>query len=103
MALQQLERIEAEMRRIGFWTDTPPQLEAIESGQVFPTFEQWLQCVFLPKAREDAKKGKSQKNYELGLQAMREYDYHSRIEEAHPLMCLLRDYDKLGKNHGSRN
>jgi uncharacterized protein YqcC (DUF446 family) len=56
LALQQLERIEAEMRRIGFWTDTPPQLEAIESGQVFPTFEQWLQCVFLPKAREDAKK-----------------------------------------------
>src|SRR5438045_3002013 len=57
---RQLDAIEAEMRRIGFWSADPPDLLAkFASGEMksyldAPSFELWLQQVFLPNARKAA-------------------------------------------------
>lgn len=44
--------IEAELRQLGLWEDTPPPGEALASTQPFCidtlTLSQWLQFVFLP-------------------------------------------------------
>ena len=58
--LAQLDKIEQEMKRIGYWSEHPPDLLAeFEAGRMrsyldAPTFELWLQCVFLPNARAAA-------------------------------------------------
>ena len=53
-----LDAIEAEMKKIGYWSANPPDLQAeIKVGRLRSyldalSFELWLQCVFLPNARE---------------------------------------------------
>ena len=94
-----LDEVEAELRRLGWWTDPPPPLrERYASGELrsfldAPSFELWLQCIFLPNAREavasDALPGSSS----VGVMAMRQYDYHSEMPEAFPLMRLLQRFD----------
>ncbi len=50
-----LLEIEAEMRRIGLWANTPPPPEALRSLVPFCHdtlhFEQWMQWVLLPKMK----------------------------------------------------
>jgi uncharacterized protein YqcC (DUF446 family) len=94
-----LDEVEAELRRLGWWADPPPPLrERYASGELrsfldAPSFELWLQCIFLPNAREavanDALPGSSS----VGVMAMRQYDYHSEVPEAFPLMRLLQRFD----------
>lgn len=100
-ALKQLDLIEAEMRKIGYWSEYPPDLlGAVASGQLqsyldAPSFELWLQCVFLPNARKAANSGELPKNSQVGQMAMRQYDYHSCVEDALPLLQLLRQFDAI--------
>jgi uncharacterized protein YqcC (DUF446 family) len=99
--LAQLDAIEAEMRRIGFWAEDPPDLLAqVESGQISsyldaPSFELWLQCIFLPNARAAAREGDLPEESQVGLMALRQYDYHSHVEEAQPLLQLLYAFDAI--------
>ena len=84
--LEKLDKIEAEMKRIAFWEDAP----------VKPvTFEHWLQFTFLPNARAAAAKGKYPEKSQVGLMAMRQYDYHSHVPEAQELLNLLSEFDAL--------
>ena len=89
-----LDEIEAEIKNIGYWEENPPNFEC-ESFLDAPTFELWLQCIFLPNAREAVKTGNYPSNSQVGLMALRQYDYHSYVEEAQHLVSLLHNFDKL--------
>lgn len=99
--LAQLDRIEAEMKRIGYWSADPPDLQAeIEAGRLrtyldAPTFESWLQGVFLPNARAAAQAENLPAQSQVGDMAMRQYDYHSYVPEAQDLLQLLFDFDAI--------
>ena len=51
----QIDALEAEMKRIGWWEAQPPPPEKMQFRQAFGmdtlAFSQWLQWVFLPAAR----------------------------------------------------
>ena len=100
-ALAKLDAIEAELKRIGFWTKDPPDLlKEYEEGRMrtyldAPTFELWLQCVFLPNARAAAREDDLPKESSVGLMAMRQYDYHSQVPEAQDLVRLLTEFDEI--------
>lgn len=99
--LQKLDEIEAEMRRIGFWIPVPPEWEVrVAKGDYnsyldAPTFENWLQTVFLPKARLAAETGDLPSESQVGTMAMRQYDYHSFVPEAQDLLKMLFAFDDL--------
>lgn len=95
--LAKLAEIEAEMRRIKFWTEDPVQAD-VANFRDAPSFEWWLQCVFLPNARKAAGKGEYPEKSQVGLMALRQYDYHSYVEEAQRLLDLLNQFDQLVEN-----
>lgn len=103
--LQKLDEIEAEMRRIGYWHETPPDLQVMAArGELrsyldAPSFELWLQTIFLPNARRAVQTNSLPADSRVGLMAMRQYDYHSSIPEAHGLMKLLYEFDELVRRH----
>jgi uncharacterized protein YqcC (DUF446 family) len=105
--LSKLGAIEAEMRRIGYWSANPPDLLAdYQSGKRrtyldAPTFELWLQCVFIPNARNMARTADSPES-NVGIMAMRQYDYHSHVPEAQRLLKLLSEYDALCRSRRKR-
>ena len=96
-----LERIEAEMKRIGFWSENPPPLlERANRGELrtyldAPCFEQWLQCVFLARAQAAVTNDSLPSSSSVAEMARRQYDYHSHRPEAQPLLKLLRAFDVL--------
>jgi uncharacterized protein YqcC (DUF446 family) len=99
--MAKLDQIESEMRRIGFWDDNPPDLLAkFSSGEMrtyldAPTFELWLQVVFLHRAREAVSTNKLPSSSQVGQMAMKQYNYHSVVEEAQGLMKLLYEFDEM--------
>ena len=92
--LAKLDAIEAEMKKIGFWTDNPPEFQVSNYSEA-PTFELWLQCVFLPNARAAAGKSTYPAKRQVGLMAMRQYDYHEYVEQAQTLLELLNEFDRI--------
>ena len=100
-ALQKLDAIEAELRRLGWWCEDPPDLLArFSAGELrtyldAPSFELWLQCVFLPNARAAAESDALPSSSQVGLMALRQYDCHSSVPEAQPLLGLLHDFDRI--------
>jgi uncharacterized protein YqcC (DUF446 family) len=102
---QKLDQIEAEMKRIGFWHESPPDLqEKVERGELrsyldAPSFELWLQTIFLPNARNSVQTDTLPADSQFGLMAMRQYDYHSSVPKAHGLMNLLYEFDDLVRRH----
>ena len=96
-----VDEIEAEMKRIGFWTENPPPLlEMADRGELrsyldAPCFEQWLQCVFLPRARAAIEHDDFPGSSSVAEMARRQYDYHSYVPEAERLLELLREFDAL--------
>jgi len=95
-----LDEIEAEMKRIDFWCENPPFFE-VTSYIEAPSFELWLQCVFIPNAREAARKSKYPDKSQVGLMAMRQYNYHMFVDRAQELLCLLNQFDELIESNGS--
>lgn len=91
---RKLDEIEAEMKRIGCWTENPPQF-SVNHYLEAPTFELWLQCIFLPNARRAAAENRFPSTSQVGLMAMRQYDYHEYVEAAQPLLALLREFDRI--------
>ena len=102
---QKLDEIEAEMKRIGYWQDNPPDLLAsaargeLRSYLDAPSFELWLQALFLPNARQAVQTDTLPSDSHVGLMAMRQYDCHSIVTEAHGLMRLLNEFDDLIRKH----
>jgi uncharacterized protein YqcC (DUF446 family) len=88
-----IDEIETEMKNIGFWNKNPPQV-TVGNFLEAPSFELWLQCVFIPNARKAAKSGKYPSGSQVGQMAMREYNFHSYVEEAQKLLRLLHKFDK---------
>ena len=103
---RQLDRIETELKRIGFWSADPPDLRAkYASGEMrtyldAPSFELWLQQVFIPSARAGVASEDLPKKSQVGVMAMRQYDYHSRVPEAAELLRLLNDFDEMVESYG---
>jgi uncharacterized protein YqcC (DUF446 family) len=103
---EKLDAIEAEMRRIGYWQENPPDLIArYDRGELrsfldAPSFELWLQAVFLPRARKAVETDSLPRDSQVGVMAMRQYDHHSRVPEAHGLMRLLGEFDELVRGRG---
>jgi uncharacterized protein YqcC (DUF446 family) len=91
--LAKLDAIEAEMRRIGFWREPPPEGGADPMGG--PDFEAWLQNTFVPSARARIAARDLPAKSMMGVLCMRQYDYHSTVEEALPLVSLMHEFDAL--------
>jgi uncharacterized protein YqcC (DUF446 family) len=94
---EKVREIETEMQRIGFWSSAPaaePDSAQLYSGL---PFEHWLQFVYLPAVKMAAAFGQfsSVPPYPVGLAALRQYDYHSTVEEALPLVDLCNELERL--------
>lgn len=98
--LSQLDLIEHEMKRIGFWSNNPPEFK-MTSYLEAPSLELWLQCIFLPNARHAATSGIYPKVSQVGTMAIRQYDYHEQVEEAQGLVELLTTFDQMIKQRNS--
>ena len=86
-----LDAVEAEMKAIGFWIEDPPDTGSpMEVGLAL-----WLQGVFLPHARQAVADDDLPERSQVGLMALREYDYMGTVEEALPLVRLLNEFDAL--------
>lgn len=104
--VSKLDAIERELKRIGFWDETldcqsvrKQAVERAREQEVSPianmSFENWLQAVFLPHARETVRTNSLPQSSHVGVMAMRQYDYHSHVPEAQPLLKLLYEFDQL--------
>lgn len=99
---RQLDEIEAEMRRIGYWSSSPPELLGkVRSYLEAPSFELWLQQVFLPRARDAILSRNLPRDSSVGVMAMRQYDYHSHVEQAQPLVQMLSGFDALIRQYSA--
>lgn len=92
---RQLDAVEAELRRLGWWQAQSPAPEQLRFTQAFGAdtmaFTQWLQFVFLPNAREAvAGKRALPRRSMVGAQAVREFDGD---EDAEHLCALLSSFD----------
>ncbi len=94
---QRIDEIEAELKRIGLWRNTPldsPQYAFTKAfGMDTMSFSQWLQFIFIPRVREIvAQRGQFPSQSQVGAQAVREFDGYS---EADHLVWLLNQFDAL--------
>ncbi len=103
-----LDGVESEMRRIGFWHEAPPDLLAdYDAGRRrtyldAPSFELWLQAVFLPRARAAVATGDLPAHSSVGTMALRQWDYHEHVAEAQPVLRLLHQFDEAVERRGGR-
>ena len=93
-----LDEIETEMRRIGMWQEQPLRPEQYDFTRAFGmdtmAFDQWLQFIFIPRAREIvAARGKFPPYSQVSAQAVREFDTHP-LDTAR-LQTLLHEFDRL--------
>jgi uncharacterized protein YqcC (DUF446 family) len=88
------DRIEAELRRLGWWSATPPaEPVAGPFGEANATFTQWLQFVLCPRLREAAAgTALAPRTSNVSAKAVREFDGQP---EADALIQVLSDLDHL--------
>ncbi len=97
--LKKLDQIEDELRKIGYWKNGKVDpYEDLPEGETphflnASSFEDWLQFIFLPNARRAASSDQLPKSNQVGLMALRQYDYHSHVPEAQTLLRLLNEFD----------
>lgn len=94
---QKIDKIEAEMKREGYWRAAPLPPEAYDFTQAFATdtmtFSNWLQFIFIPRVRSIiAEQGQFPSRSMVGAQAVREFDGD---DHAGTLVTLLNDFDHL--------
>ena len=99
---EKITEIEFEMKKIGYWSEVKPSDEDFQFKLPFALdtmpFEDWLQFVFIPSVRKKIEKKESlPEESNVGVAALRQYDYHSLVPEAHDLMRLLFEFDKILK------
>ena len=85
------DRIEHEMRRIGYWQNQPLRPEQMQFKKAFAmdsmAFTQWLQFVFLPRVREAAAANQFPSSSSVGTQAVREFDGDPSAGDLTNLLC----------------
>lgn len=96
-ALGAAQAIEDELRRLGWWSLTPPPAERLSNpgpfGQNGMSGPQWLQFVLLDRVRTTAAgQGSFPQASSVGTWAFREFD---GVWEADPLIARLRELDAL--------
>jgi uncharacterized protein YqcC (DUF446 family) len=94
---RKLSEIEAEMKRIGYWSLEPLPEEAYEFQQAFAmdtmAFSHWLQFILVPRVRLIIEqKGSFPSESMVAVQAVREFDGDST---ASGLVALLSEFDDL--------
>jgi uncharacterized protein YqcC (DUF446 family) len=98
MLAEQLILIEAELRLLGWWADTPPSAQALASEQPFAVdsmaFEQWLQWLFLPRMQQLLASGGALPST-CGIQPMAEMVLVDRASQARSLLVRLGEFDRL--------
>ena len=86
-----LERIEAELRRLGVLVG--PLAPAIEVhspfGMAEMPFEHWLAKVFLPRAYEAAESGRWPSRSQVGVAALRNFDGCDAYDGLVRLLCAF--------------
>jgi len=93
-----IPRIETEMKRLEMWSeDPPPLLEMADRGELksyldAPSFELWLQCVFLERAKECVKTDTWPQGSQVGTMALRSFDGR---EDTGDLQLALETFDQL--------
>src|SRR5262245_5137187 len=99
-ALKLLDQVEAEMRRVGYWSSALEQPDAM-CGAKFrsyldaPSFPLWLQGLFLPNARAAALEGSLPRRSQAGEIARRQYAAYVDAPEARRLFELIQAFDDL--------
>ena len=92
-----IDRVEAELKRIGWWRDEPLPPEMYQFTQAFAMdtmpFSYWLQFIFIPRVRSIIEAhGEFPRTSMVAAQAVREFD---GIDEASDLNAALHDFDTL--------
>ncbi len=92
-----IDGIEAEMKRLGYWSDAPLPEAAYAFRRAFAqdtmSFGQWLQFVLIPRVHEIIEqRGEFPRASMVGAQAVREFDGD---EHAETLIRLLNEFDRL--------
>src|ERR1700730_16582390 len=91
-----VDKIEAEMKRIGYWQVAPLNPEQMRFTQAFAmdtmNYTQWLQFIFLPQVRRAITSNQFPSASNVGAQAVREFDGDPN---ATGLVTLLSDFDAL--------
>jgi uncharacterized protein YqcC (DUF446 family) len=94
--LHYADLIEAEMKRIRYWQETPLRPEQMQFTKAFAvdtmTFTQWLQFIFLTRVREAAAANQPPSGSSVSAQAVREFDGDP---DADNLITLLSEFDAL--------
>lgn len=91
------DRIEAELRAIGWWSETEPTPEQMDFKAAFGmdtmSFGVWIQFVLLPRVRSIVKeRGAFPTRSMVGAHAVREFD---GLHEASNLASLLSEFDQV--------
>ncbi len=88
--------IEAEMKRIGFWSLDPLPEDAYDFREAFAmdtmAFSQWLQFILIPRVRSIIEqKGDFPSESMVGTQAVREFDGDTMASDLVNLLCEFDD------------
>ena len=94
----QLIDLEAALRQLDLWSDTPPLPEALQSEQPFALdaleFEEWLQFIFLPTIYSLLESGNALPE-RCAIAPMAEETLGKRALSTEPLISTLRELDQL--------
>lgn len=93
-----IDAIEAEMKRIGYWQETPLAPEQYDFHAAFASdtmvFPQWLQFILIPRVRAIiAERGAFPAASQVGAYAVREFDTYG--PDVDRLTTLLIEFDQL--------
>jgi uncharacterized protein YqcC (DUF446 family) len=99
-ALHKLDEIEAEMKRIGYWSDALEMQGEACAGRFgscldAPSFKIWVQTLFLPNARAVALEGNLPARSQAGEIVRRQYADDASAPEARRLRALIHEFDEL--------
>jgi len=99
---EQLQLIERELHRQGWWQSSPPEPEALASEQPFCIdtleFEQWLQWIFLPRMNALLSSGAPLPS-SCAIVPMAEMAFAQRLAPAQALLRALGEFDRLLQTH----
>lgn len=81
---QQINKIEAELKRLGYWQSSPLSAEAYNGQEAFfsdtMSLPQWLQFVFIPRVRETlAGNGEWPSQSQVGIYAAQQFLFYRPI------------------------
>ena len=99
-ALRKLDEIEAEMRRVGYWSEAPEFepgacASRVKSCLDAPSFKVWVQTLFLPNARAAANEGKLPARSQASEIVRRQYAREAGAVDARKLVELIGEFDRL--------